>query len=131
MDTDHPLNQPHHRHPTTTWTASTMSTKPVLPIATLNTPLSTAYWHLQPVLVLSVLYRRFDALVADPVPTLSTLLLHLAASHSLYTVLCLPPVARPTTTATTPKKKPAGPSTTTLFRRIIVRQAAHTRSDHG
>ena len=111
-----------------------MSTKPVLPIATLNTPLSIAYWHLQPVLVLSVLYRYFDALVADPVPTLSTLLLHLATSHSLYAVLCLPPVARPTTTtatATTPKKKPAGPSTTTLFRRIIVRQAAHTRSDHG
>ena len=103
-----------------------MSTKPVLPIATLNTPLSTAYWHLQPVLVLSVLYRHFDALVADPVPTLSTLLLHLVASHSLYTVLCLPPVARPTTaTAPTPKTEPAGPLTTTLFRRIIVRQAAH------
>jgi hypothetical protein len=116
-----------------------MSAKPAppagraLPIAVFNSPLSTAYWHLQPVLLLSVLYRHFDALVADPVATLSTLLLHLAVSHSLYTVLCLPPVARPPT-ATTPKKKSAGaaaPSTNGLFRRIIVRPAAKHGNDHG
>jgi phosphatidylinositol glycan class F len=96
-----------------------------VPIATLNTPLSNVYWHLQPVLVLSVLYRHFAALVADPVSTLSTLLLHLVASQSLYTVLCLPPVPRPAapTSTTAPKKKPAAPPTTTLLRRIIVRPA--------
>lgn len=61
-----------------------------LPIDILPTDAARFYTHIHPFLVLGVYYIRFNALVADPIPTLLTSLLPLSILQVTYVVTCLP-----------------------------------------
>ncbi|KAI4122166.1 MAG: hypothetical protein LQ338_005974 [Usnochroma carphineum] len=60
------------------------------PIPLLPTSTAHLYHHIHPILVLSLGYLSFPALVADPVSTLFRLLFPVAALQAVYCVLCLP-----------------------------------------
>ncbi|KAK2867972.1 hypothetical protein FQN49_003290 [Arthroderma sp. PD_2] len=60
------------------------------PIRILSNPTARAYSHLHPVLIASIFGLRFDALVSDPVTTLSTLLPVFAVLQIIYVIICLP-----------------------------------------
>jgi len=62
------------------------------PITILDSDLAGVFTHLHPFLVLSWYALQFNAVVADPVSTLSSILLPLGATQILYTMLCLPAV---------------------------------------
>ncbi|KAK7908189.1 glycosylphosphatidylinositol anchor biosynthesis protein [Apiospora marii] len=70
---------------------------------TLPSPLAQAIRHVHPVLLLSLFYLRFGALVRDPVPTLLHSLLAVAALQIAYAVICLP--AAGSSAAVQPAKK--------------------------
>ena len=69
------------------------------PIELLRTPAAQIIPHIVPVVLLAIFYRRFPALVADPVPALAWALLPLLAINVVYCVTCLP-VAGSSTKAT-------------------------------
>ncbi|KAL8919311.1 MAG: hypothetical protein Q9208_006876 [Pyrenodesmia sp. 3 TL-2023] len=71
-------------------TPSRHLTPTTTPIPLLPTPTARLYNHIHPALTLSLFYLSFPSLVADPVSTLSKLLLPLAALQGIYSVLCLP-----------------------------------------
>ncbi|KAK8138771.1 hypothetical protein PG984_002151 [Apiospora sp. TS-2023a] len=71
---------------------------PILP-----SPLAQAIRHVHPVLLLSLFYLRFGALVRDPVPTLLNSLPVVAALQVAYAVICLP--AAGSSAAVQPAKK--------------------------
>lgn len=60
------------------------------PIRILSNPTAQAYSHLHPVLTGSIFALRFNALVSDPVTTLSTLLPVFAVLQIIYVIICLP-----------------------------------------
>ena len=64
------------------------------PIPCLRTPIAQTYNHVHPVLLLSLYYLRFPSLVANPVPTLLSSLIPLAALQLTYAVICLPPSSK-------------------------------------
>jgi GPI ethanolamine phosphate transferase 2/3 subunit F len=66
------------------------------PVATLDSYSAQVYAHLHPILVLSIFYQQFGALVADPESTLITLLGPLALLQFIYCIACLPPVGSST-----------------------------------
>ena len=61
------------------------------PTSLLPTSVARTYSHVYPVLVLTLFVGSFQALVRDPVATLSALLPPVAALQAAYCVLCLPP----------------------------------------
>ncbi|EZF35990.1 hypothetical protein H101_00505 [Trichophyton interdigitale H6] len=60
------------------------------PIRILSNPTAQAYSHLHPILIGSIFALRFNALVSDPVTTLSTLLPAFAVLQIIYVIICLP-----------------------------------------
>jgi phosphatidylinositol glycan class F len=73
--------------------SSTSSTKAKShPITLLDSDLASVFTHVHPLLVLSLYALQFKAVVADPVATLSSMLLQLSAIQVLYSVTCLPAV---------------------------------------
>lgn len=60
------------------------------PIRILANPTAQAYSHLHPILIGSIFALRFNALVSDPVTTLSTLLPVFAVLQIIYVIICLP-----------------------------------------
>lgn len=81
------------------------------PISLLPTSAAQTYTHIHPVVLLTVYYIRFPALVADPISTLTTSVIPLCILQLSYVIACLPPAAgstgsRPTTPTKTAKSKP-------------------------
>lgn len=72
-------------------------------IPTLPSSLAQAIRHVHPIILLSLFYLRFGALVRDPVPTLLNSLPAVAALQVAYTVICLP--AAGSSAAVQPAKK--------------------------
>lgn len=72
-------------------------------IPTLPSPLAQAIRHVHPVLLLSLFYLGFGALVRDPVPTLLNSIPAVAALQVAYAVICLP--AAGSSAAVQPAKK--------------------------
>jgi phosphatidylinositol glycan class F len=62
-----------------------------LPVNTLDSNLARSFTHIHPVLLLSLYYLRFDALVADPVAGLLVSSVPVAAIQLAYLAICLPP----------------------------------------
>ncbi|KAI9777772.1 MAG: Glycosylphosphatidylinositol (GPI) anchor assembly protein [Geoglossum umbratile] len=62
-----------------------------LPVNTLDSTLARSFTHIHPVLLLSLYYLRFDALVADPVAELLVSSVPVAAIQLAYLAICLPP----------------------------------------
>ncbi|KAL8810835.1 MAG: hypothetical protein Q9223_007666 [Gallowayella weberi] len=60
------------------------------PISLIPTSNARLYHHIHPMLLLSLFYFSFSALVADPVSTLSILVFPVMGLQMLYCVLCLP-----------------------------------------
>ncbi|KAL8730929.1 MAG: hypothetical protein Q9166_003719 [cf. Caloplaca sp. 2 TL-2023] len=60
------------------------------PISLLPTQTALLYHHIHPILLLSLFYLSFSALVADPVSTLYRFLFPVAGFQISYCVLCLP-----------------------------------------
>lgn len=90
--------------------------QPIVPIPSAVTLLVN---HVHPLLLLSNLYINYPALIADPVNTLYTSLLPLAASQLSYLALCLPPTQRaPTNTSPT-----TGTSKSPSNKKVISSQA--------
>lgn len=67
------------------------SSIPVSPVEPLSNPTARLYTHIHPVLLLSVYFVRFNAIVADPVASLTTLLLPISVLQLAYVAICLPP----------------------------------------
>ncbi|KAI9717637.1 MAG: hypothetical protein M1812_004582 [Candelaria pacifica] len=78
------------------------------PINILNNETARLYTHIQPVLVLALFYIRFNALVADPVPTLLTSLLPLSIIQISYVTICLPVTTKEATPSTSRKGAKSG-----------------------
>ncbi|KAL8782166.1 MAG: hypothetical protein Q9213_005637 [Squamulea squamosa] len=60
------------------------------PISLLPTSTARLYHNFHPILLLSLFYLSFSALVANPISTLYRLLFPLAGFQMLFCVLCLP-----------------------------------------
>lgn len=99
------------------------------PVSVLAHPAAQLYSHIHPVLLLSLFYLAFPALVADPVSSLQSALLPLSALQLFYTALCLPTSARRSSLLTAlrnadskprPTKRPSSPKNSTLGGRITV-----------
>jgi hypothetical protein len=73
------------------------------PIEPLKNDVARIYTHLHPVVVLSLYAYKFNAIVADPVPALLSILAPLAVLQIAYVAVCLPP------TGETPKVKKTKP----------------------
>jgi phosphatidylinositol glycan class F len=73
------------------------------PIEPLQNDMARLYTHVHPVVILSLYAFKFNALVADPVPALLSLLAPLAVLQIAYVAICLPP------TGETPKVKKSKP----------------------
>ncbi|KAI0024239.1 glycosylphosphatidylinositol anchor biosynthesis protein [Xylariomycetidae sp. FL0641] len=76
---------------------------PTQPVHTLASSQAQAIRHIHPALLGSFFLVRFNALVADPVATLSSSLPVVLAIQAAYTIACLPPVGAHTAKST---KKP-------------------------
>lgn len=61
------------------------------PITLNDTDFAKLYTHLHPIIVLSIYLVSFKLVVADPVSSLASLLVPLAALQAVYVVVCLPP----------------------------------------
>ena len=59
------------------------------PISLLSTPLARTFEHLHPILLASIFYLKFSALVENPVTALRDLLVPVAALQVAYTSICL------------------------------------------
>ncbi|OTA96433.1 hypothetical protein M434DRAFT_55057, partial [Hypoxylon sp. CO27-5] len=72
--------------------------------------------HLHPVLLLSLFLLRFNALVADPVATMSSSIPIVVAIQAAYAITCLPAagsqIAKPAKKLRPGEKKKAGPEST-------------------
>ncbi len=115
-----------------------------VPIELLNSDAARVYTHAYPVLVLALFYVRFNTTVADPVSSLSQLVLPICILQAIYMVICLPAAtcmrpslpSQPTsTTKSSPqqqqqRKKPASTkpsfSLTYLNTKILVSNATQT-----
>ena len=73
-------------------TKPTSSLPTLKPVQLLDSSIAQLYTHIHPFLVLSAYFFQFPSIVADPVATLSSMLLPLGAAQVAYSVLCLPPV---------------------------------------
>jgi phosphatidylinositol glycan class F len=73
------------------------------PIEPLKNDVARLYTHIHPGVVLSLYAFRFNAIVADPVPALLSILAPLAVLQIAYVAVCLPP------TGETPKVKKSKP----------------------
>jgi len=89
---------------TTTTTATKPESPTSAPIDLLDNDIARIYTHLHPLLLLSLFYFQFNALVANPVQTLLSSLVPLALLQIAYCILCLPP----TTGSSSPQAKVAG-----------------------
>jgi phosphatidylinositol glycan class F len=76
---------------TTVLTSQTKPRPPANPIDILNNDTSKLYTHLHPILVLSLYAYRFQAIVANPVPALTSTLVPLSILQIAYVAICLPP----------------------------------------
>lgn len=75
------------------------ATNPSTPINVLDGDLAHVYSNLHPLLVLTLYFFRFNAIVKDPISTLTTLLAPLGILQIVYVVLCLPPTGNTSTPA--------------------------------
>jgi phosphatidylinositol glycan class F len=73
------------------------------PIEPFKNDVARLYTHVHPVAILSLYAYKFNALVADPVTALLSLLAPLAVLQIAYVAVCLPP------TGETPKVKKSKP----------------------
>ncbi|KAI0009870.1 GPI biosynthesis protein family Pig-F-domain-containing protein [Xylariaceae sp. FL0662B] len=76
---------------------------PTQAIQIIASPQAQAFKHVHPVLIISFFLVRFNALVADPVTTMSNSLPVVLALQAAYTIVCLPAAGAQ---ATKPAKKP-------------------------
>ena len=100
------------------------------PISILPNTIARVYTNIHPVLILTLYYLCFNALVADPVSTLKKACAPLAHLQITYCVVCLPPSSRSSTPVPKPSKppqkkkvqfaKPPGNKPAPLSSRIIV-----------
>ncbi len=61
-----------------------------VPIELLNSDAVRLYTHAYPFLVLALFYARFNTTVADPVSSLSQLVLPICILQAIYMIICLP-----------------------------------------
>jgi len=85
-----------------------MESKLSKPIEALDSDASRIVTHLHSALLLSLYAFRFNAIVADPVPALSTTLLATGIIQLVYVVICLPVTEGGTATAKKVVKKGFG-----------------------
>ena len=62
----------------------------ITPVVPLSNPAATVFRHVHPVLLLSLLFLRFDALVKDPVAEMMAEVAIVAVLQVVYALLCLP-----------------------------------------
>jgi len=76
---------------TTVINSQTKPRTPMNPIDILHNDTAKLYTHIHPVLVLSAYAYQFSAIVADPVPALTSALVPLSILQIAYVAICLPP----------------------------------------
>lgn len=95
----------------------------ISPITLLQTDASRTTNHIHTALPLLLFVARFAAIVRDPVPALTQLLVPLALAQGTYCILCLPPsTGSASTPAASSKKKPPKPTWTA---KLVVRSSFH------
>lgn len=99
------------------------------PVSVFASPAAQLYTHIHPVLLLSLFYLAFPALVLDPVSALQRALFPLSILQLFYITLCLPTSARRAGLLTIlhkadpkprPTKRPSPPRYSALGARITV-----------
>lgn len=83
------------------------------PITQLDSDIASVFTHVHPLLVLFWFLLQFNATVANPVSSLSSLLLSVCITQMLYVVICLPAVG---TGATSARSSGSSKSSTPLRR---------------
>lgn len=93
---------------TTIISSSTKPRAPALPVDILKNDTARLYTHVHPALVLSLYALRFNAIVADPVPALTTTLIPLSLLQIAYVAICLPPTGGTASAPLTNDKRKVG-----------------------